>query len=121
MRRDYELVQDPVPRAAEMKRKRRQPELRIVASPAYDLLLSLHVVFGSPLNDYEVDPVWREQARAACSPELTAALEFFFGDGEGQWCAASLCGLLWRAPNLASIPDVIAWLAQLPVEEVLPV
>src|SRR5215472_17600617 len=51
MRRDYELVQDPVPRAAEMKRKRRQPELRIVASPAYDLLLSLHVVFGSPLND----------------------------------------------------------------------
>ncbi len=121
MRRDYELVQDPVPRAAEMKRKRSKPELRIIASPAYDLLLSLHVVFGSPLNDYEVDPLWREQARAACPPELATTLEFFFGDSEGQWCAASLCRLLWRAPNLASIPDVIAWLAQLPVEDVLPV
>ena len=121
MRRDNEIAPDVAPRAVEMKRKRRQPEVRIGSSPAYDLLLSLHVVFGSPLNEYEYDPAWITQARAVCPPELQATLAFFFGDGEGQWCAASLCGLLWQAPTPTNVPATIDWLAQLSLTETLPI
>lgn len=110
-------------RPVEMRRKRKPPTVQVIASPAYDLLLSLFVVFTQRANDFEQDPQWWiAQAREKCSPELFATLAFFFGDEEeSQWCASRLCKLLWQTPAPLDIPATLDWLAQLPVAEVLTV
>lgn len=118
MAKEIESGQDVPPRAVEMKRKRQQPVVQILASPAYDLFLSLHVVFGSPPKDYEFSPDWIERARVACPADLIDTLTFFFGDGDGQWWAATLCGLLWRSPVPNDVVATLDWLAQMPVEEI---
>lgn len=112
---------DTPQRSVNMRRKRRQPPVQIVANPTYDLLLSLFVVFGlRDSSDYELAPEWSEQARAACPPALFDTLSFFFGDeDERQWCASRLCGLLWQSPAPHDIVGTLDWLMQIPVEDVL--
>ncbi|MBA3823228.1 MAG: winged helix-turn-helix transcriptional regulator [Ktedonobacterales bacterium] len=104
----------------EMRRKRRPPTVEIVASPTYDLLLSLFIVFSNPAtHDFELDPTWIAKARAACPPEHLATLAFFFGDeDEAQWGAARLCGLLWQAPDPMDVSATLDWLAALPVADI---
>jgi DNA-binding transcriptional ArsR family regulator len=114
------IVTDAPPRPLDMRRRRRHPVIQIVASPAYDLLLSIHVAFCSPrVCDYEIDNNWIERARAACPPELLATLTYFFGSEEGQWCAANLFALLWRAPQLDDTLGTIEWLASQPIEDII--
>jgi DNA-binding transcriptional ArsR family regulator len=110
-------------RPVEMRRKRKPPAVQIVASPVYDLLLSLFVVFTQRATDFEQDPQWWiAQSREKCPPELFDTLAFFFGDEEeSQWCASRLCKLLWQAPAPLDIGTTLDWLAQLPVAEVLTV
>lgn len=120
MRRDTSMTPEPAPRAVEMRRRRRQPPIQISSSPAYDLLLSLHVTFGVAGGDYELDPTWAVRAQEKCDPALRQTLAFFFGDDEAeQWCGARLCALLWQAPVPAEISATIDWLAQIPVAEIL--
>lgn len=120
MRRDTSTTPEPAPRAVEMRRRRRQPPIQISSSPAYDLLLSLHVTFGVAGGDYEIDPAWVARAQEKCPPALLQTLAFFFGDDEAeQWCAARLCALLWQAPTPADLNATIDWLAQVPVADVL--
>ncbi len=116
-------VADSQARSVEMRPKRKPPEVQIVGSPAYDLLLSLYIAFSQRNADFELDPQWWvTQAHEKCSPELLATLSLFFGDEEeSQWCAGRLCTLLWRSPAPHSISATLDWLAQLPPEDVLTV
>ncbi len=122
MPKDLDGGQESPPRAVEMRRRRRQPIVRTLGSPVYDLLLSMHVAFCPPrLSEFELSASWLEGAVAACPPELRETLAFYFGEEDGQWCAARLCALLWRSPAPESIDATLAWLAALPVEEVLTI
>jgi len=120
MPKEIEVPTEAPPRAVEMRRKRRQPDVTIIASPAYDLLLSIHLAFSlDGTHTFDHDLQWIEQGRNLCPPEVTASLAFFFGNEADQWCAASLCGILWQAPEPLSIDATIDWLATIPVEQVM--
>jgi DNA-binding transcriptional ArsR family regulator len=114
---------DTPQRPVDLRRKRRQPPVQIVANPAYDLLLSLFLAFGSNGTlYYELEPSWAEVARTTCPPTLNDTLAFFFGSEEDkQWCASQLCGVLWQSPTPLDIPGTLTWLEQIPVEQVLTV
>jgi DNA-binding transcriptional ArsR family regulator len=115
--------EDGVARPVEMRRRRRPPEVGVIASPMYDLLLSLFVAFSQRNSDFELDPQrWVALAHEHCPPELLATLTFFFGDeDESQWCASRLCKLLWQNPTPLDIAASLDWLAQLPVEQLFTV
>jgi DNA-binding transcriptional ArsR family regulator len=114
---------ETVARPVELRRKRKPPEVVVIASPLYDLLLSLFVAFSQRNSDFELDPQrWLTLAQEHCPPELLATLAFFFGDeDERQWCASRLCKLLWQNPAPLDIPASLDWLAHLPVEQIFTV
>ncbi len=104
------------------RRPRTTVPVQVVASPVYDLLLSLFVAFSPPARagEFDQEQEWVTRARTTCSPELLATLRFFFGgEEEGQWAAYRLCGLLWQAPEPMEAEATLRWLAEMPAVEVL--
>lgn len=102
------------------RRRTPPPVLELVADPAYDLILGLHVIFSAPtLPEIELDREWIAATRAKCPPELDETLVAFFGDEGHALNTTQICGLLYRSPAPLDIPTTLDWLAQLPVHEVL--
>ncbi len=112
MTKNNESVEENTPKTVELKRKRKQPIFQFSANPVYDLLLSLHVAFcPARKDDYDLDSNWIETALNKCSDMLKEDLFYYFGEDEGQWCAAKLTGIFWQAET-ESIPDTLDWFEQ---------
>ncbi len=110
------------PRTVDL-RKGRPPEVEILACPTYDFLLSMHVCLASADYDYadfEVGRAWIQSARMRCAerdPEALATLGRYFGDGQPGSLSATLISLVWRCPEPRDTPSFLAWLRQIPAEQ----
>ncbi len=110
------------PRAFDL-RKGRPPDLEILACPAYDFLLSMHVCLASAEYDYadfDIGRTWIESARARCAkrdPEALAILGRYFGDGTPESLNATSISLVWKCPEPRDVPSFLAWLRQIPAAQ----
>ncbi len=97
------------------------PALTFIASPLFDMILSLHIAFNASFySEADLDPQWIERARAACSPDLVDRLSFYFGEEErGGLHAVHIYGIFNLSPDPQDILATLAWMETIPVEEVL--
>ncbi|HEX6121767.1 MAG TPA: winged helix-turn-helix domain-containing protein [Ktedonobacterales bacterium] len=107
------------PRAVNLRRKR-PPDIEILARTTYDFLLSLHVSLSSPefdYADYDVGREWIEDALARCAAHDPAALPIlgrYLGGAAPDSLRATLISLVWECPEPRTPTVFLDWLAAQP-------
>ena len=105
----------------------RPPDVEILACATYDFLLSIHVCLASADYDYadfEVGRGWIDSARRRCNerdPQALPTLGRYLGDGRPGSLSATLISLVWRCPEPRDTPSFLAWLGQIPAEQLAEV
>jgi DNA-binding transcriptional ArsR family regulator len=101
--------------------------VEITACSTYDFLLSLQVALASPeydYADYDVGPEWVASARRRCADAdatALAVLDRYLGHGRPDSLHATLISLVAECPPPQETDTFLAWLAQLPISQLLQV
>ena len=117
-------VHGAAPRAVDLRR-RRQPEIEILAAAAFDFLLSVHVCVASPeldYTDYDIGRDWIVTARTRCAERDPHALELLdrtFGGSVPGALHATLIALVALSPAPRDSGSFLDWLAEAPIAQVM--
>lgn len=88
------------------------PSLEIVASPAHEFLMTLHLVMDegklNPEQAYEVGDQWFEMVREKAKPDLIQAIKEVDADSCEVW--AHLTGLAYDCPAPRDVPGFLSYL-----------